>query len=192
MEGLYLALSALGCLVIFRHYQGRPQLEQDQLVCLAFSLVCWLLSVLLGSWDEQPSTLGLLFANLVHYVAMPFSAIALAVLVLAWPLSRPHWGKLLLGAMAGFELGRRLDWGYAYRELLWSLAALCLLWASVQLWRRRQAVAAASYAGAALSLVLSLPVRQWWPHLGNPDYWLAAYLLLLSLSLLLLSKRATH
>lgn len=123
--------------------------------------------VVLNPQGSDSGTLMRIFTNLALYAAAPMLVTALVALARTYPISRPAWGRWLLGLFALFELCRRMGYGEQYTLIL----ALCCIagMASALAWFRGKdlrlklasstlafALAVAAYYEATLALSMLL------------------------------------
>lgn len=146
-----LALVGLACTYWLGGARQRYQ-EGDQpaLFCALLGVLlqtaaaaCSLASALFTHPDWQAPQLWLSQAS--DFLGWPLLGAVALTLSRGWVVSRPNWGRLLLGLCVFFELARQLDMIEPYQLLLTLLSALLLLYAgAVQLPQRRLPLLAAS------------------------------------------------
>lgn len=122
-------------------------------------------SLLLDKTGPDSGTLLRMLQNLAFYAATPMLVTALIALARNYPISRPAWGRWLLGLIALYELLRRMGYGEQYTLILAIVSvaafALSLIWftgsklkLSMTLSMLLFAAAVAAYQFATLTLAL--------------------------------------
>jgi hypothetical protein len=135
-----------------RRGYGEP--DQPALFCalLAFSLAsgtgaCAVARLALGL-DTLEAERWLLQATLL--LGLPLAGVVALTLGRAWSLSRPTWGRIVIGLCAFFELARQLGWSDAYACALGLLSALLVAYGGLLQWPARLQASAGVAAGALM------------------------------------------
>lgn len=109
----------------------RPIASSAEYMVISLSLLSAAIAsmgeLLLDSTGSDSGTLQRMFTNLAIYTGAPMLVTALVALARAYPISRPAWGRWLLGLIAFFEFCRRMGYGEQYTLVM----ALCLIAASL-------------------------------------------------------------
>lgn len=146
-----LAFVGLACTVwLGRARQHYPDADQPALFCALLGVllptaaaVCSLVSALFAHPEWQAAQLWLTQAS--DFLGWPLLGAVALTLSRSWVISRPNWGRLVLGLCVFFELARQLDMLEPYRLLLSLLSVLLLLYAgAMQLPQRRLPLLAAA------------------------------------------------
>ena len=96
-------------------------------LCLLSAAIASMGELLLDSTGNDSGTLQRILTNLAIYTGAPMLVTALIALSRNYPISRPAWGRWLLGLIALFEFCRRMSYGEQYTLIL----ALCLIAAAM-------------------------------------------------------------
>jgi hypothetical protein len=182
--GALLALASLaGAIAIGRARRHYAEADQPALFCALLGFLLSAAAAAAGLMrhgvDEQAAQLWLSQAS--TFLGLPLLGVAALALGRGWALSRPNWGRVLLGLCACFELFRQMNRLDDYRLLL-NLATLLLIFyaGAVQWPRRAPALAGAGVAGLFLLAAGAGGLRRVEPFdaLLIPAYPLLAWLLL--------------
>jgi hypothetical protein len=137
-----------------RHYD-EPHQPALFSVMLAFTLAaCTGASATAGlvlGMDTIEAERWLLQATLL--LGVPLVGAGVLTLSRQWVLSRPSWGRVVIGLCAFFELARQLGWSAHYALALGLFSALVVAYAGLLQWPERLQ-AAAGLAGGVLLLAL--------------------------------------
>ncbi|MCL6415073.1 hypothetical protein MIB92_05380 [Aestuariirhabdus sp. Z084] len=147
-------------LVVQRHNASeadRPAALGAMVGFLGFVLAALFGSLRFGL-GEQWAEVHSLFSQVATYMSLPLIATAFLCLSLPWSLSRPGWGRTLLGLMVAFEVARRLEWGAEYRLLLGGLSLAIIAACSAYQLQQQTRVALLGVAGAACSAIAALVI----------------------------------
>ena len=83
-------------------------------------------------------------------LGLPLAGVVALTLSRKWTLSRPTWGRIVIGLCAFFELARQLGWSSPYAFTLGLLSALLVAYAGVLQWPARLQAIAGVAAGALI------------------------------------------
>lgn len=153
---LMLTASASGVWIgLARRHYGEPHQPALFSALLAFTLAactgaCATARLAFGA-DTLEAERWLLQATLL--LGVPLVGVVVLTLSRQWVLSRPAWGRVVIGLCAFFELARQFGWSAHYALSLGLLSALVVAYAGLMQWPERLQ-AAAGLAGGALLLAL--------------------------------------
>lgn len=169
---LLLLLVCLGAAWVAKPQASRAVSSHSEYLVISLSLLAVAVALLgqitLDPKGSDSGTLLRILNNLALYAAAPMLVTAVVAIAKSYPISRPAWGRWLLGLFALFELCRRMGYGEQYTFVL-GLCCLGGLLTSVYWWKQSAirrlmlgallllatGFAAHYLATTALSLVLS-------------------------------------
>ena len=137
-------LAALGVALATKAKANREDDHNSEYFVITLSALAAALAVLgqvtLDAEGSDSGTLLRILNNLAIYAGAPMLVTAIGAIAKNYPISRPAWGRWLLGLFALFELCRRMGYGEGYTLVL-GLCCLAGLITSL-IWFRARAVVA--------------------------------------------------
>jgi len=144
-------LAALGVALASKAKANREDDHNSEYFVITLSALAAALAVLgqvtLDAEGSDSGTLLRILNNLAIYAGAPMLVTAIGAIAKNYPISRPAWGRWLLGLFALFELCRRMGYGESYTLVL-GLCCLAGLLTSL-IWFRVRAVVAPMVGGLA-------------------------------------------
>ena len=145
-------LAALGVALAAKAKANREDSHSSEYFVITLSALAAALSVLgqltLDAEGSDSGTLLRILNNLAIYAGAPMLVTAVVAIAKNYPISRPAWGRWLLGLFALFELCRRMGYGEGYTL---TLGVCCLVGLAASLvWFRTRAVLLPTVAAVAL------------------------------------------
>lgn len=120
-------LLSLGVALTAKAQANKPGKNSAEYLVISLSLLSAAIAtaaqLLLDPQGSDSGTLLRIATNLALFAGAPMLITALAAIARSYPISRPAWGRWLLGLFALFELCRRMGYGEQYTLIL----ALCCL-----------------------------------------------------------------
>lgn len=145
---LLLLLASLGLAYVGKAQLNRGTHQQENFLVILLSAlavgVALLGQLTLDPEGSDSGTLARMLNNLAIYAGAPMLVTAVAAIAKNYPISRPAWGRWLLGLFALFELCRRMEYGEGYTLVL-AICCLAGLLASL-LWLNSRAFALPIFA----------------------------------------------
>ena len=182
LSQLLFLIVCLGVALVSKARLNQQTQQSSDLLVIVLSAVALAVSMLaqltLDPLGSDSGTLLRMLNNLAIYAAAPMLVTAVGAITRPYPISRPAWGRWLLGLFALFELCRRMGFGEEYTLVL---GICCIAGLAVTLrWLKTS-----KYATPLLSAVIafSAALAAHYYHIG-----LATGLLFSSLGLALLGQ----
>ena len=144
-------LAALGVALAAKAKANREDSHSSEYFVITLSALAAALSILgqltLDAEGSDSGTLLRILNNLAIYAGAPMLVTAVVAIAKSYPISRPAWGRWLLGLFALFELCRRMGYGEGYTLIL---GGCCLAGLAASLiWLRARPVAVPLVASLA-------------------------------------------
>ena len=150
-QALFL-LTALGVALAAKAKANREDSHSSEYFVITLSALAAALAILgqltLDAEGSDSGTLLRILNNLAIYAGAPMLVTAVVAIAKNYPISRPAWGRWLLGLFALFELCRRMGYGEGYTLVL-GLCCLAGLAASL-IWFRARTVVLSTVGGLVL------------------------------------------
>lgn len=115
-------LAALGVALVSKANANREDAHSSEYFVISLSTLAAALAILgqltLDAQGSDSGTLLRILNNLALYAGAPMLVTGVVAIAKNYPISRPAWGRWLLGLFALFELCRRMGYGEGYTLVL--------------------------------------------------------------------------